>query len=334
VTTGRLSRALLIALGRRTALGLLTIWLVATITFVLVIAAPGDPAALLLGDDGDAQARARLAQSFGTDRPAVVQYTDWIGRLARFDLGMSMSYRAPVSAVIAERLPTTIVLMLPALLVSAAAAAILGLATVPGKVSGYGRAAMLIGAIVSAVPVYVLGHLLILLFSVRLGWLPMQGLSDARSTASGTVAVIETIRHLTLPTLTLAVSQLVVLWLFVRARAAEELGAPYLRTARAKGLTTAQTYRRHLWPNVRLGFLHFVAARIGSLLAGAVVIESVFGIAGMGRLVVQASLARDVPLVTGIFLLAATMVVLANIAADAFTIFLDPRLDGGERDAF
>jgi len=185
----------------------------------------------------------------------------------------------------------------------------------------------------SAVPVYVLGHLLILIFSLKLSWLPMQGLSDPRSSSSGGAAVVETIRFLALPTATLAMSQLVVLWLFLRARAIEEINSPYLRTARAKGLTIAQTNRRHLWPNIRLGFLHFVAARMGSLLAGAAVIESVFGIAGMGRLVVSASLARDVPLVTGIFLLAATLVVLANMAADALTILLDPRLNEGERDA-
>ena len=161
----------------------------------------------------------------------------------------------------------------------------------------------------------------------------MQGLSDARSSASGVTAWAETVHHLVLPTLTLALSQLVTLWLFLRARAGAEMSRQYLRTARAKGLTMAQTYRRHLWPNVRLGFLHFVAARIGSLLAGAVVIESVFGIAGMGRLVVSASLARDVPLVTGIFLLAASLVVLANIVADILTIFLEPRISGGERDA-
>jgi len=333
VTRGTAPRATLIALGRRAALGLFTIWLVATVTFVLVMAAPGDPAALLIGEDGDAQVQAHAAQSFGTDRSAIVQYAGWIARLARLDLGTSISYRAPVSAVILERLPATIALMLPALLLSSATAAILGLATVPRGESLNGRAAILMAAIVSAVPIYVLGHLFILMFSLKLGWFPMQGLSDPRSSLSGLLAVVETMRYLALPTATLAMSQFVVLWLFLRARAIEEISSSYLRTARAKGLTLAQTYRRHLWPNIRLGFLHFVAARMGSLLAGAVVVESVFGIAGMGRLVVSASLARDVPLVTGIFLMAATMVVVANIAADALTIFFDPRLDEGERGA-
>jgi peptide/nickel transport system permease protein len=124
----------------------------------------------------------------------------------------------------------------------------------------------------------------------------------------------------------------VILWLFVRARGQQESRSDYLRTARAKGLTLRQAYRRHVWPNLRLGFLHFVAAELGSLLGGAVLVENVFGIAGMGRLLVSASLARDVPLVTGIFVLVATLVVLANITADVISSLVDPRLNKGRRD--
>jgi peptide/nickel transport system permease protein len=314
-------------------LGLLTVWMVATATFALVSAAPGDPAAVLLGDDGDAEARALLATSFGLDRPAIARYVTWIGHLARFDLGISISFRAPVTTVIADRLPATLSLMLPAFLLSSLLGVLLGLPAAAYRRVGLGAGTLVTGAVLAAVPVYVLGQLMILLFSLRLGWFPLHGLSDARLSPGRLEEAVDTLRHLVLPTCTLALHQVVILWLFVRARAREEGRSGYLRTARAKGLTIAQAYRRHVWPNVRLGFLHFVAAEFGSLLAGAVLVENVFGIAGMGRLVVSASLARDVPLATGIFVLVASLVVIANVAADVVSTILDPRLGESRRDA-
>jgi peptide/nickel transport system permease protein len=318
---------------RRAALGFLTVWLVATATFVLVSAAPGDPAAALLGDDGDAEARALLATSFGFDRPAFAQYVTWVGHLARFDLGTSISFRAPVTTVILDRLPATLSLMLPALLLSSLLGAVLGLPAAALRRGGLGSGALVTGAVLAAVPVYVLGQSMILLFALWLGWFPLNGLSDARLSSGGLDGALDTLRHLVLPTVTLALHQVVILWLFIRARAREEGRSGYFRTARAKGLTTAQAYRRHVWPNVQLGFLHFVAAELGSLLAGAVLVENVFGIAGMGRLVVSASLARDVPLAAGIFVLVASLVVVANVAADLVSTIVDPRLDESRRDA-
>jgi peptide/nickel transport system permease protein len=310
-------------------LGLLTVWLVATASFALVSAAPGDPAALLLGDDGDADARARAAKSFGLDRSAIAQYAAWMSRLARFDLGTSISFRAPVTTVILDRLPTTLSLMLPALLLSSLLAIVLGLRSAARKRGRRGSETLVTAAALAAIPVYVLGQLLILLFAIRLPWFPLHGLRDSHGSSGGLDGILDALRHLVLPTATLALHHLVVLWLFVRARGLEERRSDYLRTARAKGLTLDQAYRRHVWPNIRLGFLHFVAAELGSLLGGAVLVENVFGIAGMGRLVVSASLARDIPLVTGIFVLVAGLVVATNVVADLVSTFFDPRL--GER---
>ena len=319
-------RGLTIIVGRRLALGLLTIWLVATITFALVVLAPGDPIIALLGDDGDADVRARAARSFGTDRTALAQYAAWMGGLARLDLGTSTSFHAPVVEVIRGRLPATLALMIPALVLSSTLAVVLALsATIEHGWRRIGSIA--IGTALSAIPVYVLAQGLVLVFALELQWLPMQGLGDPRLQTAGVAAALETARYLVLPTLALTLQQIVVLWLYLRARVAEERRRLYLRTALSKGLSPAQVTRRHLWPNVRLGFLHFVAARTGSLLAGAVLVETVFGIAGMGRLIVAASLARDVALVTGIFLCVATLVVAANVVADACTVFLDPRLE-------
>ena len=325
-------RALAISVVQRLVLGLVTVWLVATISFTMAVMAPGDPVMALLGDDGDADVRARAARSFGTDRPAIVQYAAWMQRLARFDLGTSTSYRAPVGEVIRQRLPATLALMLPALLLSSVLAVAFALSA--SNTQAWRRSVVVsAGAVLSAIPVYVLAHGLILVFALKLQWLPMQGLGDPRSQAIGTAAVFETARYLVLPTAALTLQQLVVLWLYLRARVAEEGRRLYMRTALAKGLSPGQAVRRHLWPNVRLGFLHFVAARSGSLLAGAVLVESVFGIAGMGRLIVSASVARDVPLVTGIFLCVAALVVATNVAADACTVFLDPRLEAERPDA-
>ena len=325
-------RNFVIALTRRSALGVLTIWLVATITFALVANAPGDPMLALMGDDGDAEVRARAAQSFGADRPALVRYAAWMVHLASFDLGTSMSFRAPVAEVIFGRLPATLALMLPALLLSSGLAILFALT--PAAARSWRRGAKLaLGAALSAMPVFVLAQGLIYVFALKLAWLPMQGLSDPRAPSAGFAAALDAARHLALPIVALTLHQLIVSWLFLRARIGEESRRLYLRTALAKGLSLGQATRRHLWPNARLGFLHFVAARTGSLLAGAVLVENVFGIAGMGRLIVTASLARDIPLVTGIFLCVAALVVAANAVADAWSVFLDPRLEGGQPDA-
>ena len=317
---------LAVIVSRRLLLSLMTIWLVATLTFALVMFAPGDPVMALLGDDGDVDVRARAARSFGTDRPALTQYAAWMGRLARFDLGTSTSFRAPVGEVIRGRLPATLALMIPALLLSSALAIAFALGA--RAAHGWRRAgAIAFGAMLCAIPVYVLAHGLILVFALQLHWLPIQGLGDPRLQTTGVAAALETARYLVLPTIALTLQQSVVLWLYLRARVAEEWRRLYLRTALAKGLSPGQATRRHLWPNVRLGLMHFIAARTGSLLAGAVLVETVFGIAGMGRLIVSASIARDVPLVTGIFLCVAAFVVAANFTADACTVFLDPRLE-------
>ena len=321
-----------IVLSKRLLLGLVTVWLVATITFALIVMAPGDPMVALLGDDGDVDVSARAAHSFGTDQSAIAQYATWMGHLARLDLGTSTSFRAPVSDVIVGRLPATLALMVPALILSSALAVVFALAGRTDR--GWRRIGTLaIGTVLSAMPVYVLAQGLILVFALKLPWMPMQGLGDPRFQATGAAAALETTRYLVLPIAALTLQQLVVLWLFLRARIFEESRRPYLRTALAKGLSLGQATRRHLWPNARLGFLHFVAVRTGSLLAGAVLIENVFGIAGMGRLIVSASLARDIPLVTGVFLFVAMLVVVTNAVADAWTIFLDPRLEDDRSNA-
>jgi peptide/nickel transport system permease protein len=263
----------------------------------------------------------------------VARYVVWIARLARLDLGTSASFRAPVGDVILGHLSPTVALMVPALLLSSIIAVMLGLATGAEQEAWRKAGTIALGAVLAALPIYVLAQALILIFSVELSWLPIQGLRDPRSVASGVADMLERLRHLILPVLTLTLSQLVFAWLFVRARVREESRNVYVRTARAKGASPWRVYRRHIWPNVRLGFSHFVAARLGGLLAGAVLVETVFGIAGMGRLVVSASLARDVPLVTGIFLCAAGLVVAANMAADALTGLLDPRAAEEHRHA-
>jgi peptide/nickel transport system permease protein len=322
-----------IAVARRLALGLLTVWLIASVTFCLVITAPGDPVVALLGDDPDEDVRQRAALSFGTDQSAATQYALWIRRLARLDLGVSTSFRAPVDLVILDRLPTTLALVLPSVLLSSLLAVVVGMATAAQRRAWRTAGTIVLSTLFAAIPIYVLAHALIAIFAVKLSWLPMQGLRDAHSMASGIADILERIRHFILPILTLMLHQLVFAWLYLRGRIRQESRSVYLRTARAKGLTSWQVYYRHLWPNIRLGFAHFVAARLGQLLAGAALVETVFGLAGMGRLVVTASLARDVPLVTGIFLFMAALVVLANMTADALTYLLDPRVADEERHA-
>ncbi len=318
----RTAGAILATLARRLALGLLVIWLVATLTWVMARLAPGSTANILLGDYGDAEIRARLARAFGLDRPVWVQYLAWLRHLAAFDLGFSSLFRAPVAGVIAGRLPVTLALTLPALAISAWLSAFLGLAA--GARTRSTLPSLLASAFCAAIPAYVVAQLLILVFALQLGWLPVQGLTDPRD---GTTGAWDVVRHLVLPTLALTLEQLVMGWMFVRARVQAELRLDYVRTARAKGAGLALILRHHVWPNVALGYTHFVAARIGGLFAGAAVVENVFGLPGMGRLLVSAALARDVPLLAGIFLLTAALVVIANAIADALLSQLDPRAE-------
>ncbi len=305
-----------------------TVWLAATLAFLLIHLAPGSPAIALAGESGAPGYEDEIRRLHGLDRPLPEIYLSWLSSLASGDLGVSYRYQQPVLALILERLPVTMALVVPAIVLSALAGIGLGLAQVP--VHGRPRRGF-VGAMASlhALPSYVVGQLLVVVFALGLGLLPVQGLVEVRSTATGMASLLDMARHLVLPVLALALHHAAFVALLTRARVADELARPYVVTAAAKGVRPGTVRRRHALPNALLGIATLFGARIGAFVAGAVVIETLFALPGLGRLAVASAIARDHPVVIGIVLVATFVVVATNLAIDALLQGLDPRLQDG-----
>lgn len=310
-------------LARRLVAAGIALWAVATLTFALVNLAPGGPAIALAGDYGAPGQIEELTRAYGLDRPLVVRYLDHLARLAAGDLGQSYRSQAPVRTLIAESLPVSLALIVPAILVSVLIGVALGLGA-----AGFGRAGagLFTGlmAAAHAVPVYVVAQGLVLAFAVWLGLLPVQGLADPRHSSTGLAAAADLARHLVLPVAALALHHVTFMALMTRTRLALELARPYAVTARAKGLSLVATRRYHALPNALLPIVTLSGQRLGGLLGGVVVVETIFALPGLGRLAIGATLARDHPVVIGAVLAACAIVILGNLVADLLVAWLDP----------
>ena len=309
---------------RRLALAVPTLLAAATIAFVLAHLAPGSPAAALGGDFGAPGLVEEIARVQGLDRPLLAIYGEWLWRLAQGDLGYSFRAQTRVAELIRDRVPVTLALILPAFLLSALIGVELGAvsASRPG-----GRIAIAALSAFQALPVYLLAQALVLIFAIGLGLLPLQGLGDPRGPPLHVwSAVLEQGRHLVLPVLALTLNQLAFFALLTRARLAEELGRLYVTTARARGLSAPGARRRHALPNALMPLLALFGSRLGALISGALVIETIFALPGLGRLAVTAAIARDQPTVIGVVLVAACAIVFANLVVDLVQIWMDPRL--------
>jgi peptide/nickel transport system permease protein len=300
-----------------------TLWAAATIAFVLAHLAPGSPAVALGGDFGAPGLIEDITRIQGLDRPVWAIYGEWLARLALGDLGFSFRAQARVADLIRDRLPVTLALMIPAIVFSMLIGVWLGSAT--ARRTG-GRATVAALTAFQALPGYIVAQVLVLLFAVHLGLLPIQGLEDPRAPPDGAWAfLVERARHLALPVAALTLNQIAFVALLTRARMAEELGRVYVTTARAKGLTDAAVRRRHVLPNALLPLLTLFGSRIGALIGGALVVETMFALPGLGRLAVTAAIARDQPTVIGVVLVAALAIVVANLVVDLVHLRLDPR---------
>lgn len=308
---------------RRLLLALPTLLVAATIAFVLAHLAPGSPAAALGGDFGAPGLVEEIARIQGIDRPTVIIYAEWLLRLARGDLGFSFRAQAPVAELIGDRLGLTLVLTLSAILLAMLLGVGLGVAsaTRPG-----GRLVVAALAMLQSLPVYLIAQLLVLVFAVKLRLLPIQGLEDPRAAPVGFMALLtERARHLALPIAALGLGQLGFVALLTRARLGEELGRLYITAARARGAREAAVRLRHALPNALLPLMALFGSRVGALVGGALVVETVFALPGLGRLAVTAAIARDQPTVIGVVLVAALAIMLANLAMDLLQLRLDPR---------
>jgi len=299
-------------LTRRLLLLVPTLLGVTLATFLMLHLTPGDPVTIMLGEFASASDVARLRAELGLDRPIVVQYFKFLGRAVRGDLGSSIRSRRPVQEEIAERLPPTMVLALAAQVLAVCAGITAGVTAAAARRPSVDSAIVAVTLVGLSMPTFWSGLLLILLFSLTLGWLPI--------TASGGL------RALILPAVTLAAPAAAVLARVTRASVLEVLRQDYVRTARAKGVSERLVVYRHALRNALIPVLTVAALQFAGLVAGAVIVESVFSRPGLGRLAVTAILSRDFPLAQGIVLVVASMYVFVNVGVDLVYGVLDPRI--------
>ena len=300
-------------IGQRLAVAVTVLWGVATLVFVILRLLPGDPAALMLSEAGaSAEAIAQLRADLGLDKPLIVQYGQYLMNLAQGNLGTSLFAHRPVVTVIAEQLPSTIGLALAAMLIAAILGAVLGILAAVKAGTWIDSAATALSVTGVSVPIFWSGLLLIWLFSLRLGWLPATGQGG--------------LDHLILPALVLGLASSGAIARLVRASLLEVLDQDFIRTARAKGLPEGIILTRHAMKNALIPVVTIVGLQFGFLLGGTVVTETVFSRQGIGRLLVNSILWKDLPVVQGVVLLAGLVYTLVNVAVDVAYGFLDPRI--------
>jgi len=299
-------------LSRRVAAFVATLFVVSLLVFVVIRVLPGDPAQVIMGTEGNPEATARLRTSLGLDRPLVVQYVDWLAHAVRGDLGVSIQYDVPVGRLIMSRLPVTLPLTLLAAAFMVATAVPLGLyaATHHRRAGDY--VTMVISQLGISVPSFWAGLLLILAFSVHLGWAQSGGFRGWRS--------------LILPAIALGVFQAAVLVRATRSAVLDVMREDYVRTARAKGVPEGLVVVKHTLRNALIPIVTVAGLQVGQLLAGSIILESVFVLPGLGRLALGAITARDLPVVQGVTLFVASSIVAINFLVDLAYSALDPRL--------
>jgi peptide/nickel transport system permease protein len=305
---------------RRAVAFLATLFVVSLLVFTVVRVLPGDPALLIMGTEGSAEAAAALRRAMGLDRPIPVQYVEWLGGALRGDLGRSIQYDVAVGRLILSRLAVTLPLTGLAAVFMTLVAVPLGIyaATRRGRAGDY--ITMLFSQLGIAIPSFWAGLLLILLFAVRLGWVQAGGFDG------WTAGLWPGLRALLLPAFALGVVQAAILTRTTRGAVLEVLGADHVRTARAKGLGERTVTWKHVLRNALLTIVTILGLQLGQLLTGSIVLENVFYLPGLGRLALGAISARDLPVVQGVVLFVAVTVVTLNFAVDFLYSILDPRI--------
>jgi len=288
------------------------LWLIVTMVFLLAHIVPGDPVQQMLGEGATASDLVQLRHALGLDQTIPVQYGRYLGGVVRGNLGESFRFQQPVLHVVLEHYPATLELAFAALLVCCAIGIPAGLLAARHRGKPADHVVGFFTLLGLSIPNFALGPLLILIFSVLIGWLPVSGRGG--------------ISHLILPAITLGAALAAILTRMVRTSVLEQLGSDYVRTARAKGLTERAVLLRHAFRNALIPILTILGLQFGTLLAGTIVTETIFSWPGIGRLAVQAIEARDYPLLQGCILVIAVSYVLVNLLTDLVYAFADPRV--------
>jgi peptide/nickel transport system permease protein len=304
---------------------------VVVLNFLLLQLAPGDAATVLAGEAGGAPPEyvEQLRARFGLDKPVLVQLGLYLKNILLLDLGFSFRNNAPVLELILGRLWPTLLLMGATLIISVGGGVILGVIAALGVRTWRDHLISIAAVIAYATPLFWIGLMLILVFSIRLNWFPTSGMEDVVAFNEGWARVVDIAHHLVLPTITLSLFYLALYTRLMRATVLEQRGAEYATTARAKGLTERAITLRHVLRNAMLPVVTMAGVQVGALLGGSVVVETVFAWPGLGQLAYQSLFARDFNLLLGIFFLSACLVVIVNIVVDVIYVLLDPRIRVG-----
>ena len=311
---------------------LVTLWVVLTLNFLLPRLLPGDPLSALLDPESsdyvfDAEVRAALEAYYGLDRPLAEQYLAYLKGAVTGDLGRSIRLNQPVAGLLAAHLPWTLLLTGTALGLAALLGLLGGAEAAWKRGSAADRLLTAASVVAGNAPVYFVGMVLLILLGAELGWLPLAGGRTPFARYDSPLAAIADLgRHLVLPAVTLTLSLLGVQFLLVRNSVVGILGEEFMLVARAKGLRPARLKWSHAVRNALLPFVAHLAAHAGLAITGAVFIETLFQYPGMGRLIFEAVGARDYPVIQGVFLVVAVVVLTANLLADGLNARLDPRL--------
>jgi peptide/nickel transport system permease protein len=306
-----------------------TVLVIVALNFMLLQLAPGDAADVLAGEAGSAtpEFMAQLRQKFGLDQPVAMQLLLYMKNVASFDLGFSFRHNMPVAQLIGSRLGPTLLLMLTVFVLSVAAGALLGSLAARNLNRWQDNMISMLTVLGYATPVFWAGLMLIVVFSIKLGWFPTSGMTQVAAFHEGFAKVRDIAHHLVLPALTLTLFYLALYTRLMRASVLEQFSMDYVVTARAKGLTERQIARRHVLRNALLPVLTMAGVQAGALLGGAVVVETVFAWPGLGLLAYESLFARDLNLLLGIFFVCTCLVVVVNLLVDLAYSMLDPRIE-------
>jgi peptide/nickel transport system permease protein len=307
-------------LARRLGGLVATLLMISLAIFLILEVLPGDPAAVMLGTSAQPETLAALRLQMGLDDPAWLRYLTWLGGIATGNLGTSYSYGVPVSGLIAERLAVTAPLSLLAVLLSVGIALPLGAAAAARQRGPMDQVATVYAQVGIAIPNFWIGLLLIFFFALYLGWLPAGGFPGWEA------GFWPGLKALILPAVALALPQSAVLTRVTRSAVLEVMNEDFVRTARAKGITRSRALWRHVVPNALVPVITILGLQFSFLVAGAVLVENVFNLPGMGRLAYQALAQRDLVVIKNVVLFFAALVIVVNLVVDACYLLLDPRL--------
>ncbi|HVV40687.1 MAG TPA: ABC transporter permease [Nitrobacter sp.] len=320
-------------IARRLIYGVILLIGVLVLNFFLIHAAPGDPAETIAGAMGGATAEmlSHIRAAYGLDKPLLTQLAIYLGRVAHGDLGMSYYFNQPVIGLIAARIGPTILLVFAAQVISITAGVVMGVFAARKPSGPLSAAITVLSTIGYAAPVFWTGIMLVILFASIIPIFPVDGMTSARFSGGAIAHVGDVLYHLALPATTLAIVFLAQYSRLSRASMIDVLGADYVRTARAKGVSESKVVFKHALRNAVLPIITVAGIQFGNLISGALLVESVFNWPGMGRLAFDSVLRRDYPTLLGILFFAALMVVIANLLTDLSYRLADPRIRTGGR---